>query len=40
MLCLENPKGRDLLRDIGIDGRITFMRILKIYDVKVWTEFN
>jgi hypothetical protein len=35
---LENLKGRDNLKVIGLDGKIIFKWFVKKYNVRVWTE--
>jgi hypothetical protein len=36
---LENVKGRDLLEDLGFDGRVILERILQNECEKVWAGF-
>jgi hypothetical protein len=36
---LQTLKGRDHLRDLAVDGRMTFLWILKKYDIKMWAGF-
>jgi hypothetical protein len=36
---VENLKGRDCLKDIGVDGSITLEWILEKYGGKLWTGF-
>jgi hypothetical protein len=38
-LCSENPKERDHLEDLSVDGRIVMKWILKECDGTVWTGF-
>jgi hypothetical protein len=35
----ENIKGRDLLGDLGVGGKIILKWILKVYGVRVWSGF-
>jgi hypothetical protein len=36
---LENPKGRDYLIDLGVDGKIVLKRFLKKQGMRLWTGF-
>jgi hypothetical protein len=37
MRNIHSPRGRDHVRDLGVDGRIILKWILKKCGVKVWT---
>jgi len=39
VFCLENLKGRDNFKDLGVDGKIILDWILEKYGGKMWSGF-
>jgi hypothetical protein len=38
-ILVRKPEEKDMLGELGVDGRIILKLILKNYDVRMWTRF-